>query len=427
VRVLQHPSEHPPRIPRRATVRGAAFFRQCSPSPRSHPGACLRRTHEYERMPPTDHSTARQPLILSWLAHDVHAAAVRWALRRSGSNPNWARTFADPSMRSVSLHADDSAGVGLAGGLAVGAASSVWFRRPHAPDDFPGVAAADLAFVGDEWKRHVANAHALVDDTSEIFWVNRPDRAASAENKFVQLRAAHRCGLRFPPTLASSDPDEIRHFVAAHRQVVYKPYATHSWRDSEGRVYSTYARLVDPAALRDDAALRVCPGIYQAAVRKRYDLRVTVIGSRMFTIRIDTPAGEDGVVDWRSASIAQRVESRAVVLPDAWQRSLRRLMDALGLVFGCVDLVADQDDELHFLEINQAGQFLFVEYDVPELPLLRAMTAMLAQARADYSFDGIADVSYAAFLEDPEQKAWWAAVADGIRGPDGAIPGVSEE
>lgn len=41
-------------------------------------------------------------------------------------------------------------------------------------------------------------------------------------------------------------------------------------------------------------------------------------------------------------------------------------MDALGLVFGCIDLVADDHDELHFLEINQAGQFLFVEHDAPE-------------------------------------------------------------
>jgi hypothetical protein len=114
-------------------------------------------------------------------------------------------------------------------------------------------------------------------------------------------------------------------------------------------------------------------------------------------------------------------------LPDPWDAALRRLMDALGLVFGCIDLVADDNDDLHFIEINQAGQFLFVEHDAPGVPLLRAMAAMLAQGRPDYAMETIADVTYADFLEDPEQMAWWASVAPGIRGADGRIPGVSEE
>lgn len=87
--------------------------------------------------------------------------------------------------------------------------------------------------------------------------------------------------------------------------------------------------------------------------------------------------------------------------------ALRRLMESLGLVFGCIDLVAGEHDVLHVLEINQAGQFLFVEHDTPELPLLRATAAMLAVGRPDHSLDTIADdVSYATYLEDPEQIAW---------------------
>ena len=374
-------------------------------------------------------SMAPQPLVLSWLAHDVHAAAVCWALRRCGLRPTWAKTLADPAMTSVSLHADDRDGLRFTGGIGAARTSSVWFRRPRLPESFPGAAPADLAFVRDEWKRHIANVHAVAETAGDVFWVNRPDRAAAAENKLLQLRAAHRCGLRFPATLVSSEPDEIRRFFATHERVVYKPYATHSWRDGDGRIFSTYARVLDAETLHDDAALRLCPGIYQACVRKRCDLRVTVIGQRMFAVRIDASddGDGDGIVDWRAAAIDDRTRSRATALPATAEAALRRLMDRLGLAFGCIDLVVDEHDDLHFLEINQAGQFLFVEHDVPELPLLRAMTAMLAQARADYVLDATAEVSYATFLEDPEQRAWWAAVADGIRGPDGAIPGVSEE
>jgi hypothetical protein len=370
---------------------------------------------------------ARQPLILSGFAHDVHAAAVCWVLRRSGLRPVWAKTLADDTMTPVSLHADDTRGLRFSGGIDAALTSSVWFRRPRFPHDFAHVADADRAFVLDEWKRFAENVHATASAADGVFWANAPERARDAENKLRQLQAAQRCGLRFPATLLSSDPDAIRRFRDAHGRIVYKPFATHSWRDGDGRIFSTYVRTVDADALRDDASLRLCPGIYQACVDKVFDVRVTLIGHRAFAVRLDMPDDGDGVVDWRAASIGERVRSRPFVLPDGWTDGLRRLMDALGLSFGCVDLVGDADGGLHFIEINQAGQFLFVEHDVPELPLLRAMAAMLAEARPDYALDSVADLSYAQFLEDPEQKAWWDSVADGIRGADGRIPGVSEE
>jgi glutathione synthase/RimK-type ligase-like ATP-grasp enzyme len=369
----------------------------------------------------------KQPLILSGHAHDVHAAAVCWALRQSGYRPTWAQTLADATMAPVSLHADDRAGLRFAGGIDPAQTSSVWFRRPRLPETFDNVSPADLAFVRDEWKRHVGNVHAVAGAAGDVFWVNRPDRALATENKYLQLQAAHRCGLRFPATLISSDPEEIRRFFATHERIVYKPFATHSWRDGDGRIYSTYVRTLDADALQDDAALRLCPGIYQACVRKRYDLRVTVIGRRMFAVRVDAPEADDGVVDWRAASIGDHATSRPYALTHAWETALRRLMDALGLVFGCIDLVADDHDELHFLEINQSGQFLFVEHDAPDVPLLRAMAAMLAEGRSDYALDTIAELSYADFLADPEQKAWWESVAPGIRGENGEIAGLSEE
>lgn len=370
---------------------------------------------------------ARQPLILSGFAHDVHAAAVYWVLRRSGLRPTWAKTFADDAMTPVSLHADGARGLRFAGGLDPARTSSVWFRRPRFPHEFAHVAEADRAFVQDEWKRFVENMYATASAADGVFWANAPERARGAENKLRQLQVAQRCGLRFPATLLSSDPDAIRRFRDAHGRIVYKPFATHSWRDGDGRIYSTYARIVDTDALADDASLRLCPGIYQACVDKAFDVRVTLIGHRAFAVRLDMPDDGDGVVDWRAASIGERTRSRPFALPDDWAHGLRRLMEALGLAFGCVDLVGDADGGLHFIEINQAGQFLFVEHDVPELPLLRAMAAMLAEARPDYALDSVADLSYAQFLEDPEQQTWWDSVADGIRGADGRIPGVSEE
>ena len=367
-----------------------------------------------------------QPLILSGLSHDIHAAAVRWALQRSGLQPLWATTLADPALAPLSLHADARAGVRATGGIDATHASSVWFRRPRAPRALPGLGEADREFVLDEWRRMIENVH-LFGATGGAFWVNRADRGLAAEHKLLQLQAAHRCGLRFPDTLVSTDPDEIRAFHRRHGRVVYKPFLAHSWRDREGRIHSSYARTVDADALRHDASLRLCPGIYQAQVRKRCDLRVTAIGERLFTARIDSPEREDGVIDWRSASLGGNGRFRPWSLPAAWEDGLRRFMRDLGLSFGCIDLVADEDDQLHLLEINQAGQFLFVEDATPELPLLRAMAALLADARDDYAIDRIPPLSYAEFKASPECAAWRADVDAEPLPDDGRIPGVSDE
>jgi|GEM_PF-4238627 len=92
------------------------------------------------------------------------------------------------------------------------------------------------------------------------------------------------------------------------------------------------------------------------------------------------------------------------------------------------DFGVDAQGQLHFFEVNQAGQFLFAEEMLPSLPLLGALCAMLAQARPDYAFDPAAPgPRYANYSQSDEYQAWWAEVSPGIRGSDGAIPGVSQE
>ncbi|WP_148273345.1 hypothetical protein [Stigmatella aurantiaca] len=49
------------------------------------------------------------------------------------------------------------------------------------------------------------------------------------------------------------------------------------------------------------------------------------------------------------------------------------------------DRVVDSAGGVHFLEVNQGRQFLFLEEWVDTLPLLKAMCALLAQGRAHCS------------------------------------------
>ncbi len=149
----------------------------------------------------------------------------------------------------------------------------------------------------------------------------------------------------------------------------------------------------------------MCPGIYQPYVDKVCDLRVTVIGERFFAARIHRRDG-DAFVDWRPHSMDDTLVAEICDLPSAYEEKLRRLMRELGLVYGCIDLAQDRQGELHFFEVNQTGQYLFVEEWLPQLPLLRSLCAMLAQGRTDYSLDTSADVSFAKFRQHDSYQVW---------------------
>lgn len=63
-------------------------------------------------------------------------------------------------------------------------------------------------------------------------------------------------------------------------------------------------------------------------------------------------------------------------------------MARLGLLFGCIDLMVTPDDDYVFLEVNEMGQFLWIERANPDIRMLdtfcdfliRSAPPQLAQA-----------------------------------------------
>ena len=235
--------------------------------------------------------------------------------------------------------------------------TAVWYRRPVAP--VPDEAITDPGirkFVVDECYDFLRGLWYSLD----CAWVSHPDAIRRAEHKIVQLHAATKCGFKVPETLVSNAPDEVKAFVdRLAGQVVVKPvYAGFVQAQGAPRFVYTTQPSRDELSHLDEVCLSPC--IFQERILKTADVRVTVVGERVFATRIETDALPPNVPDWRAADVEQLVHT-SYTLPSHIAASCAALTRILGLKFGAIDLSLDDEGEHVFFEINANGQWAWIE------------------------------------------------------------------
>jgi glutathione synthase/RimK-type ligase-like ATP-grasp enzyme len=328
---------------------------------------------------------------------DPHAAAVAWALAQQG-----VVVVLEPSLPArqdvhYAFHID-AAHEYLAGSIVdADRVSAVWNRRLHDPE--PRCAEADRAFASWEWKMFQRNLFGLADAFAGALWVNRLAAAQQAENKLVQLSVCRRLGLPFPETLVTTDAERVDALRRQWGRIVFKSFFVRQWEDRQsGKKHAVGVTLLDEHSDLPADSIAICPGIYQRYIEKSFDVRVTVIGKHFFAVSLRRVSG-GAFVDWRPHGMSTELAAEAITLPSIVEGKLRAFMHELGLVFGCIDLAVDRNGDFYFLEVNQAGQFLFVEDLLPGCQVLQAMTALLASGRADFAIDTASPVSMAGFRQ----------------------------
>lgn len=198
----------------------------------------------------------------------------------------------------------------------------------------------------------------------------------------MQHRTALQVGLKMPETLYTNSPREVRAFIRAKEgRVIYKPLLPVAWSDGLRSWMPYTAQLADESLI--DESLRLTPGIFQELIPKAYEVRITVMGRRAFAAKILSQDTVSGRLDWRQAYDELRFEA-IKVSPDIEQQCVA-LLEEMGLVFGCFDFIVDPNGEYIFLEVNEMGQFLFVERYCG-IPLLDAFASFLLQARVDFEW-----------------------------------------
>ncbi|MGH3646282.1 MAG: ATP-grasp ribosomal peptide maturase [Micromonosporaceae bacterium] len=231
---------------------------------------------------------------------------------------------------------------------------SVWYRRPTA-FAFPDTMSAPE-------RRHAAMEAKYglggVLNSLPVLWANHPAAEADASYKPRQLVTAQVCGLEAPRTLITNQPAAVRNFARDIGKVLIKPVGS-MYVFEEDQVKAAHTRILTHEDLSDLAGGEVTAHLFQEWLDKAYEVRLTVVGERLFPVAIH--AGSDAAwVDWRTDYDALSYE--VVQAPEPVVAGVRRYMQSFGLTFGAFDFVVAPDGAWRFLECNSGGQFGWIEH-----------------------------------------------------------------
>jgi glutathione synthase/RimK-type ligase-like ATP-grasp enzyme len=223
-------------------------------------------------------------------------------------------------------------------------------------------------------------------------WVPGPwSRLMRAENKISQLQLARDIGFDIPRTLVSNSPADFAEFYRdSNGEVISKIVHSRAWRSIAEYDPLGYTQVVSKRDSGYAHTIRYCPTTFQAYVPKLFELRVTVVGGRVFAAEIHSQQSKRSRVDWRQYDLG-KTPIRVHDLPKDIERSCLAIVEALGVIFGAIDMIVTPDGRYVFLEINTlGGAWLWIE-ELTRMPITAAICELLVEAKAGTVLSGIVD------------------------------------
>lgn len=256
---------------------------------------------------------------------------------------------------------------------------TVWFRRIGSPTiDSKIEENAYRGFARGEIELVITSLAHLFEGAKWISPYNNTKRAAS---KLYQLKEAEKCGLKCPKTLVTNNPALAKDFIASLSKSIYKTLHSPSINYEDGRRSLIFTHLINKADERLLHQVRYAPCIFQEYVEKAYELRITLIGSRLFPVLIDSQSSTEGKFDWR-AGLSENLKYEIACLPSEIEEKLLRFTNGIGLFYGAIDMIVTPKGEYIFLEINPHGAWGWLE-TVVEVPISKTLAEYLAECVAN--------------------------------------------
>ena len=231
--------------------------------------------------------------------------------------------------------------------------SAAYFRRPTTPY-LAHTASQYREYLSREWGALLDSLYSSIGER----WFSSPESVFLAEDKPRQLRLAKQIGFLVPETVVTNRLEAAK-AIQRSFPVVAKPLRMGllNSRDDGPIVYTSSVELLSE---NDRSQISSCPVIFQRRIEKTLDVRVTVVGSHVFSCAIFSQESDETKLDWRRGS-NPALRHEVFDLPPETASKCVEIVRSQNLRFGAIDLIQDDSGKLWFLECNPNGQWAWIE------------------------------------------------------------------
>jgi Glutathione synthase/Ribosomal protein S6 modification enzyme (glutaminyl transferase) len=222
---------------------------------------------------------------------------------------------------------------------------SVYFRAPVFLRSSNKTYSLEEQLYKSQWSSFIRNLCVF----ESANWVNHPVNTYKAENKVLQLKIAKNSGFIIPKTFVGNTlPSELNE----EELYIVKSIDTALFYDNGQEMFTYSTKTTGEELLGSE--LKAAPVIIQECLSNKIDIRVTIIGDKIFPVSVtNNGLSIDG--DWRRTP-KELLKYTPIKLPETVVESIQKTMKSLGLKFGGMDL-AVVDDKYYFIEVNPTGEW----------------------------------------------------------------------
>lgn len=188
-------------------------------------------------------------------------------------------------------------------------------------------------------------------------WLTNPSH--SNLNKMEVLYQASKCGLEVADSFIVNTKSDLKELSGKVISKSILDPIIPSWGDKHKcMMYTTVVK----DNLMNGIPERFMPSLVQTLIPKEYELRIFYICGKLYPMAIFSQRDKQTKLDFRNYNWEKPNRFVPCQLEPGVSAKIRKLMKALGLNCGSIDMIKGTDGKLYFLEVNPTGQFGMVDF-----------------------------------------------------------------
>ncbi|MGH7203380.1 MAG: ATP-grasp domain-containing protein, partial [Candidatus Levyibacteriota bacterium] len=172
-----------------------------------------------------------------------------------------------------------------------------WYRKPY-------LAQNKKTDMSDQARQFVSEqSDAFLEDLwvslADNFWINYPHTIRQSGHKMTNLKIASELGLHTPQTIVTLSPQEASRFYHQCKGNVVTKTLYGTVMNYEEKRYAIYTHKLIPEDLKQIDNVKYAPTLFQEYISKKIEIRVTIVGKKIFACEIHSQDSEKTKIDWR--------------------------------------------------------------------------------------------------------------------------------